>query len=74
MPTMGESPAPAEGAVDLNRATFVELRDQGLSVSQATRVLAYRERLGGYRSPDDLAQVPGITAEDLANLRARFTT
>lgn len=67
--------SPASGpAVDLNRATFVELREQGLSVSQATRVLAYRERLGGYRTPEDLAQVPGIGPEDLERLRGRFTT
>ena len=73
----GEQDSPVESnlpPIDLNRATFVELREQGLSVSQATRVLAYRERLNGYRSPDDLAQVPGISAEDMERLRGRFTT
>jgi DNA uptake protein ComE-like DNA-binding protein len=42
---------------------------QLLSVTQATRVLAYRERLGGYRSVDDLDQVPGFPRDFLAEFK-----
>ncbi len=63
---------PADG-VDLNSATFEELRGLDLSVTQATRVLAYRERFGGYRAVEDLAKVPGFPPELIESLRTRFT-
>src|SRR4029450_13910944 len=54
-------PLGAGGApVNLNSATFEELRGVNLSVTQATRVLAYRERFGGYQSVDELDKVPGF--------------
>jgi competence ComEA-like helix-hairpin-helix protein len=59
--------------VSLNSATFEQLRGEGLSVTQATRVLAYRERLGGYSSVDDLDDVPGFPEEFLADLKHRVT-
>src|SRR5262249_6184211 len=46
--------------VNLNEATFEELRDVGFSVTQATRVITYRERENGFKSLDDLANVPGM--------------
>lgn len=61
------------GAVNLNRATFEQLRGLGLSVTQATRVLAYRERFGGYDSFDDLDRVPGFSPETIESMRSRFT-
>src|SRR5206468_3759251 len=45
-----EVPQAEEGMVNLNTASFEELRAANLSVTQATRVLAHRERLGGYSS------------------------
>jgi competence ComEA-like helix-hairpin-helix protein len=58
--------------VNINTASFEELREADLSVTQATRVLAYRERFGGYQSVDDLARVPGFTEELVAGLRTRL--
>ncbi len=72
----GRQPAsPPEGGdqVNLNRATFEQLRGLGLSVTQATRILAYRERFGGYDSLDDLDRVPGFTADRIESMRTRFT-
>lgn len=72
----GSSRAPSAAGgtgVDLNSATFEELRGLDLSVTQATRVLAYRERFGGYREIDDLAKVPGFPPELIESLRSRFT-
>lgn len=69
----GTGPGSASGALDLNRATFEDLRDADLSVTQATRILAYRERFGGYRSVDDLEKVPGFPDDLIASLRGRIT-
>ena len=61
----------AGGQVNLNTASFEELRNHRLSVTQATRVLAYRERLGGYKSIDDLDQVPGFPKDFLREFKMR---
>jgi DNA uptake protein ComE-like DNA-binding protein len=61
------------GAIDLNSVTFEQLRAQNLSVTQATRLLAHRERLGRYQSVDDLDQVAGFPAELLEDLKRRST-
>lgn len=73
------SPAPRapagslSGGLNLNSATFEELREAELSVTQATRILAYRERFGGYASIDDLEKVPGFPSDTVDSLRGRFT-
>jgi len=73
-----EVPAPQEAAGDarpigLNSVTFEELRSQGLSVTQSTRLLAHRERLGGFSSIDDLDQVAGFPPDLLASVKSRAT-
>lgn len=55
--------------VNLNSATFEELRGMGMSVTQATRVIAYRERHNGFDAVDDLDAVPGFREEALARLK-----
>ena len=61
------------GTIDLNSVTFEQLREQNLSVTQATRLLAHRERLGGFQSVDDLDQVAGFPGDLLADLKSRST-
>lgn len=74
-PTPGPAPTPGvAGTVNINTASFEELRGAEFSVTQATRVLAYRERFGGYVSIDDLARVPGFSPEIIASLRDRIST
>ncbi len=67
--------APAGGGdqINLNTVTFEQLREQNLSVTQATRLLAHRERLGGFKSVDDLDQVAGFPVELLDDLKTRST-
>ncbi|MGZ5355377.1 MAG: ComEA family DNA-binding protein [Solirubrobacterales bacterium] len=71
--------APADDAathlelVNLNSATFEQLRGMGMSVTQATRVIAYRERQNGFDAVDDLDAVPGFPAEALARLKERLS-
>jgi len=64
---------PPAAALDLNVVTFEQLRAQNLSVTQATRLLAHRERLGGFNSVDDLDQVAGFPDDVLADLKRRVT-
>jgi len=64
---------PQGAPVDLNTVTFEQLRAENLSVTQATRVLAYRERMGGYSSVDDLDEVPGFPQDFLVDFKRRFT-
>jgi DNA uptake protein ComE-like DNA-binding protein len=58
--------------VDINKATFEQLREVGMSVTQATRVIAYRERGDGFESVDDLETVPGVT-KLLKEIREQLT-
>jgi DNA uptake protein ComE-like DNA-binding protein len=64
---------PPAAPLDLNLVTFEQLRSQNLSVTQATRLLAHRERLGGFTSIDDLDQVPGFPPDLLAEIKSRST-
>jgi DNA uptake protein ComE-like DNA-binding protein len=71
-----EAPAPKEpsdgGKVSLSSATFEELRSLGLSVTQANRLLRYRDR-EPFRSADDLDRVPGFPKKLRAELKQRVT-
>jgi competence protein ComEA len=75
----GQEPPPspsqggATGSINLNTVTFEQLREENLSVTQATRLLAHRERLGRFGSIDDLDQVPGFPQEILEDLKRRST-
>ena len=54
---------PAGGAgrtVSLNSATYEELRSLGLSVAETGRLLAERERMGGFRTLEDVASIRGL--------------
>lgn len=59
------------GSLDLNTVTFEQLRERNLSVTQATRLLAHRERMGGFGSVDDLDQVAGFPPDLLAQLKSQ---
>jgi DNA uptake protein ComE-like DNA-binding protein len=57
------------GKPDLNSATFEQLRDLGLSVTQSARVIAYRDVRGGFESADELDEIPGLPKETRRSLR-----
>ena len=75
MPPIPEPPTPRRraacraaapgGTINLNTVTFEQLRAENLSVTQATRLLAHRERLGRFGSVDELDQVPGFPEDVL---------
>jgi DNA uptake protein ComE-like DNA-binding protein len=60
-------------ALNVNEASFDELRRLGMSVTQATRVIAYRQRQRGFDSLDDLDTIPGFPEPFLAELKRRLT-
>jgi competence protein ComEA len=69
-----DAPATGDGGtVNLNTVTFEQLRGENLTVTQATRLLAHRERLGGFQSVDDLDQVAGFPGDLLEDLKKRST-
>jgi DNA uptake protein ComE-like DNA-binding protein len=79
-PAKAEEPEPAKAPdadsgdrTNVNRATFEQLRDVGFSVTQATRVITYREREDGFESLDDLANVPGMPREFLGEVKPKLT-
>ena len=59
--------------IDVNNATFEQFRELGMTVTQATRVIAYRDRAGGFGQVDDLDAVPGFPKDFLGELKERFT-
>lgn len=76
-PAPGEGPqlssVPPGDTINLNTVTFEQLRATSLSVTQATRILAYRERMGGFSSVDDLDEVPGFPRDFLVEFKTRVT-
>ena len=67
------TPAPPGTVVDLNSGSTEEFRSLGMSVTQARRVVEFREQGGGYSSVDDLERVVGFSREFLAQLKPRLT-
>ena len=62
--------APKEG-VDLNGASFEDLRAVGFSATQAARIVSHREASGGFESLDGLREVPGLPDELVAEVAPR---
>jgi DNA uptake protein ComE-like DNA-binding protein len=63
----------ASGPINLNEATFEMLRSLGCSVTQTARILAARKVRGGFGSPAELSDVPGLPAAFRAELISRLT-
>jgi len=74
-PQQGQPESPAEpqlaGTIELNSVTFEQLRAQGLSVTQATRLLAHRERVGRFQSVDEIDEIAGFPREFAEDLKRR---
>ena len=54
-------------------AAAEDLRELGFSVTQATRVITFRERKGGFQSVDELAEVPGMPRDLLDDVGGKLT-
>lgn len=60
-----------DGRVDLNAASFEDLRALGLSVTQAARLVAHRDSRGGFSTREDLTGLPGLPEDLLTSLLER---
>jgi DNA uptake protein ComE-like DNA-binding protein len=66
-------PVPEEKHLKINEVTAEELHLEGLSVIQAIRFVAQRDRMGGFRSIDDVEQIEGIPYDTLLDIKTRST-
>ena len=66
-----EAPPP-EGVTSLSQASFEELRELGMSVTQAKRIIRHRDAHGGFRSVDELDDVPGFPKSFLSEMKGRL--
>ena len=67
----GTNAGGSSGPVDLNTATVEQLDAlPGVGPVLAQRIVAWREAHGGFRTVDDLQQVPGIGARKFSDLKA----
>ena len=60
-----------EGKVSVLRASFDDLRELGMSVTQAKRVIRHRDD-HGITSIDELDQIPGFPKAFLAGIKERL--
>jgi DNA uptake protein ComE-like DNA-binding protein len=60
------------GELDLNEASFEDLRELGLSVTQSARVIAYRDTRGGFDSLEELDEIPGLPRDARQALMSRL--
>jgi DNA uptake protein ComE-like DNA-binding protein len=65
--------AARDGRLNLNQASFAELRSLNLTTTQSHRLLAYRKRIGGYQSVEQLDDVPGFPKVVQERLKRQLT-
>jgi competence protein ComEA len=69
---VGEPGGPPQAPVSLNTATAEQLDTlDGVGPATASKILEYRRQHGGFRSIDDLGEIPGIGPKRLAALRGK---
>lgn len=70
VPAAAGGPTSPSVPVSLNSATAEQLDTlDGVGPATASKIIAYRTEHGGFRSIDDLAQIPGIGPKRLEALR-----
>ncbi|MBI5831294.1 MAG: helix-hairpin-helix domain-containing protein [Armatimonadetes bacterium] len=73
-PARSERKEPPRGRVNLNTASTSELQTlPGIGPAMAARILAYRETVAHFRTPEDLQQVRGIGPKTYEKLKPYIT-
>ncbi|MDE5950594.1 MAG: helix-hairpin-helix domain-containing protein, partial [Acetatifactor sp.] len=80
IPSMGEKISENDsgtdgGLVNLNTADAARLQTlPGIGESRAADILSYREKNGGFRSVEEIMQVPGIKESIYEKIKDKITT
>ena len=65
---------PSTVKVNMNKATASEIESQlGFSTKQAEDIVAYREKAGSFKTPEDLKRIPQMDAKEVDARRNRMT-
>jgi competence protein ComEA len=65
---------PSTVKVNMNKASASEIESQlGFSTKQAEDIVAYREKAGSFKTPEDLKRVPQMDAKEVDARRNRMT-
>jgi DNA uptake protein ComE-like DNA-binding protein len=64
---------PTNGPLRINQVTVEDLRALKLSLSQAQRLIDYRDEVGGFTSLEQLDAFPGLPQEVRADLKRRLS-
>ena len=67
-----DGPGTTDGRLNLNQASFAELRSLNLSITQSHRLLAYRKRVGRYESIEQLDDLPGFPKDVRERLKRQL--
>lgn len=77
IPAQGENPGDdgeTSGLVNLNTADSAGLQTlPGIGESRAADILSYREKHGGFQSPEEIMRVPGIKESTYEKIRDKIT-
>ena len=65
-------PDPSNGPLDINQMTVEDLRGLKLSLTQAKRLIDYRDQVGGFTSLHQLDAVAGLPMDVRADLKRRL--
>jgi competence protein ComEA len=64
-------PTPAK--VNMNKATAAEIASLGFTTQQTEDIVAYREKVGAFKTLDDLKKVPKLDAKDVDAKQDKMT-
>jgi competence ComEA-like helix-hairpin-helix protein len=65
---------PVEKKIEVNIATAEELKSlRGIGEKLSERIVTYREKLGGYVSVEQIAEVYGLSAETFESIKTKVT-
>ncbi|HZV72022.1 MAG TPA: helix-hairpin-helix domain-containing protein [Saprospiraceae bacterium] len=73
---LNEKPAPGTPlkTIDINQASIADLESlDGIGEVLATRIIKYRESIGGFLYPDQLAECYGIPPETIVKIKDQIT-
>jgi competence protein ComEA len=73
-PQDAKAPVTAAAPLNLNAATALDLQKlPGIGPAMATRILEYRQKIGGFKKIEDLMNITGIGEKNFLRLKPLIT-